>query len=99
MKNSNSPSLGSCLAMDAVGCASFLIPGLGEGLDIIWAFIAAAVFRSWFKSSIGSIGAAIEEILPFTDIIPAFTIGYFVHQNSSHTDSSNSTNRGNLLDR
>lgn len=78
MANQNGPSLGACLAMDAVGCASYFLPGLGETLDIIWALIAGAVFHSWFKSSVGTVGAIAEEILPFTDIIPAFTIGYFV---------------------
>lgn len=81
MENTNKPSLSACLAMDAVGCASYIIPGLGEGLDVIWAFIAAAVFHSWFRSSVGTIGAAIEEILPFTDIIPAFTLGYYLTNN------------------
>lgn len=54
-----------------------LIPGLGEGLDIIWAPIAGAIFHSWFRSAVGAIA---EEIIPFTDIIPAFTIGYLVTQ-------------------
>lgn len=76
MSKQNGPSLGACLAMDFMGCITFFIPGLGEFFDIAWAFVAAAVFHSWFKSSVGSIGSFIEEILPFTDIIPAFTIGY-----------------------
>ena len=78
--NNNQPSLGSCLLMDGIGMSSYLIPGLGEGLDIIWALIAGFTFYRWFSSVAGSVGAIAEEILPFTDIIPAFTIGYFVCQ-------------------
>lgn len=76
-QNYEKPSLGSCLMMDGIGMASFLFPGLGEGLDIVWAFISAFVFYNWFKTGIGSTGAFAEEILPFTDFIPSFTIGYF----------------------
>ena len=64
--------------MDLIGCASYLIPGIGEGFDVVWGVIAGIVFRNWFHSSLGAIGAAIEEIAPFSDIIPSFTIGYFV---------------------
>lgn len=64
--------------MDLIGCASYLIPGFGESFDLIWGVIAGIVFKNWFGSNIGAICAAIEEIAPFTDIIPSFTIGYFV---------------------
>ena len=44
----NKPSLGTCLLMDGIGFASYLIPGLGEGIDIIWALISGGLFYSWF---------------------------------------------------
>lgn len=69
--------------MDGIGMASYLIPGLGEGLDIIWAFISAFVFYNWFHSSIGSVGALAEEVMPFTDFIPSFTIGHFICDDSN----------------
>lgn len=97
MANQNGPSLGACLAMDAVGCASYFLPGLGETLDIIWALIAGAVFHSWFKSTAGTIGSAIEELIPFTDFVPSFTIGYFIlnNQNESSSSSYSGGNGGN----
>lgn len=58
--------------------ASYLIPGLGEGLDLLWAVIAAIVFKKWFGTTGGAVASFAEEALPFTDIIPAFTLGYFL---------------------
>lgn len=82
MDNNGQHSLAACIVMDLIGCASFFVSGIGESFDIVWGVIAGLVFRSWFHSNIGAIGAAIEELAPFTDIIPSFTIGYLVTMNS-----------------
>ena len=63
--------------MDLIGCASFAIPGFGEFSDVIWAPLSAYIFYKMFggrKGIIGGIFNFIEEILPFTDVIPTFTI-------------------------
>lgn len=78
MESTNKPSLGSCLIMDGIGMATYILPVFGETLDFVWAFISAFIFHSWFKSSAGAIGSFCEEILPFTDIVPSFTIGHFL---------------------
>ncbi len=78
MENKNQHSLGECLLMDGVGVATYIIPGLGEGFDLIWAFVAGIIFYKWCGSKVGTVGAIAEELLPSTDIIPSFTIGYFV---------------------
>ena len=69
--------LALCVLLDAVGCVSFVIPLVGEFSDIIWAPIAAIISYKMFGEKRGKYTALTtftEEILPFTDIIPSFTI-------------------------
>ena len=75
--NSKYIKLGLGIIFDAIGYVSFLIPGIGEFSDIIWAPIAAWLMTKLYKGKAGRIGAIftfIEEILPGFDIIPSFTI-------------------------
>ena len=76
-----SPSLLFCIIMDALGCLTFTIPGVGEFGDVIWAPISAMIFAKTFggaKGLFGGIFNFIEEILPGRDIIPSFTIMWFL---------------------
>ena len=71
------PSLLICIVMDAIGYASFALPGLGEFSDIICAPISGFIFYKMFggvKGAFGGVFNFAEEILPFTDFIPTFTI-------------------------
>ena len=77
VKEKSLPSLAACLAMDAVGMASYFLPLVGETFDAFWAIVAAVVFYRWFRSPIGTVATAVEELLPKTDIVPMFTIAYF----------------------
>lgn len=73
------PGLLFSLAMDLVGLLSFLIPGMGEWFDIIWAPLSGIVFFTVYggkKGVIGGIIAFIEEALPFLDFVPTFTIAW-----------------------
>ena len=75
------PSLAMCILMDVIGYASFGIPILGEVLDIIWAPISGMIYFKMFGGAKGFFGGAfafIEELLPGTDIIPTFTISWFL---------------------
>ncbi len=75
------PSLGFCLLMDLLGCATYLLPGIGEWFDIIWAPISGIVFFMVFggwKGALGGLFDFVEEILPGTDIIPSFTIAWVI---------------------
>jgi hypothetical protein len=75
--NKQQPSLLLCIVMDLIGYASFALPGLGELSDVVWAPISAFIFYKTFGGSKGAFGALFnfaEEILPFTDFIPTFTI-------------------------
>ena len=69
--------------MDLLGSTTFLLPGLGEWFDILWAPVSAMLFFYSFGGKVGRIGSIInfaEEILPFTDFIPTFTIAYFYNR-------------------
>ena len=65
------------ILFDAFGYVSFLIPGLGELLDIAWAPASAWLMTKMYKGKTGKIAAAvtfIEEAMPGLDVIPTFTI-------------------------
>ena len=65
------------LIFDAVGYASFILPGLGEITDVIWAPISAFLMTKLYKGNKGKIAAAvsfIEEAMPGLDVIPTFTL-------------------------
>ena len=79
--NRQQPSLIFCILMDLVGYATYAVPFLGELGDIVWAPISSIIFMSTFggwKGALGGIGNFIEEILPGTDVIPSFTIMWFI---------------------
>jgi len=65
------------LLLDGVGMISFTIPWIGEFSDVIWAPIAAFIMTRMYKGRVGRVASVltfIEEALPFTDIIPSFTL-------------------------
>ncbi|KUJ59970.1 hypothetical protein AR687_20325 [Flavobacteriaceae bacterium CRH] len=65
------------LLFDGIGMLSFSILGLGEFSDIIWAPIAAFIMSRMYKGRVGKVAGFltfVEEIIPFTDIIPSFTL-------------------------
>ncbi|RXG20756.1 hypothetical protein [Leeuwenhoekiella aequorea] len=62
---------------DAVGMLSMAIPVVGPFLDLAWAPVAAKQMSKMYpgrKGKFASILVFIEEILPFTDIVPSFTL-------------------------
>jgi hypothetical protein len=76
-----SPSLLFCMLMDAIGMLSFAIPGIGEFSDVIWAPVSAIIFAKTFggtKGVLGGIFNFIEEAMPGMDVIPSFTIMWFL---------------------
>jgi hypothetical protein len=75
------PPLALCLLMDLLGCASFLVPIVGEFFDLAWAPISALIYMRMFGGAKGVLGGAfnfLEELLPGLDIIPTFTITWFM---------------------
>ena len=80
------PNLGICIIMDVIGMASYIIPGWGEFADLVWAPISGFVFYKLFGGRFGLIGGVLdflEEVLPFTDVIPSFTIAWFIRKNQA----------------
>ncbi|WP_348823082.1 hypothetical protein [Flavobacterium aestuarii] len=65
------------LLFDAVGMVSYSIPGLAEYIDIVWAPLAGFLMTRMYPGRVGRVAGIltfVEEIIPFTDIIPSFTI-------------------------
>jgi len=80
------------LLFDGIGMISFSIPLLGEFSDVIWAPIAAFLMSRMYKGRVGRVASIltfVEEIIPFTDIIPSFTITwiytYFFQRQKNET--------------
>lgn len=65
------------ILFDGIGMLSFTVPILGEFSDVIWAPLAGFLMSWMYKGRIGKtagIFTFLEEIIPFTDIIPSFTL-------------------------
>lgn len=65
------------LLFDGIGMLSFTIPILGEFSDVVWAPFSGYVMTRMYRGNVGKIAGAIEfleELIPFTDVIPTFTL-------------------------
>ena len=79
------PSLALCIALDIIGYASFSVPFLGELSDVLWAPLSGFIFYRLFGGKVGILGGGfsfLEELLPFTDFIPTFSIAWFIRNNA-----------------
>ena len=77
------PPLALCILLDLMGMTSYFFPGVAEFTDLIWAPISGYMFFKLFGGRFGVIGGVLgflEEALPFTDVIPSFTIAYFIRK-------------------
>ena len=66
-----------CLLFDLVGMLSFLLPVLGEVVDVVWAPTSAILIFFMFRKYNGEVGGVIgfmEEIMPGLDVVPTFTL-------------------------
>lgn len=91
MKKQNLPDLTVCIIMDIIGCASYLLPILGEFSDIVWAPVSGIIFYFLFGRRLGLFGGAftfIEELLPGLDFIPTFTIAWFMRKREIEKQTS-----------
>ncbi len=73
------PSLKTCIILDVIGCLSYVIPPFGP----VWAAISGIIFYILFGKKFGLLGGVfsfIEELLPGVDIIPTFTIAWFIRK-------------------
>lgn len=65
------------IIFDLVGMGSYIIPGIGELTDVVWAPIAGFLMTKLYPGKTGvtaGIITTIEELVPGLDIIPTFTL-------------------------
>ena len=80
--NNKSRNLILGIVFDAIGMLSFSIPFLGEFSDVIWAPMAGFLMTWMYKGTVGKVGGIftfLEEIIPFTDFIPSFTMTWIYY--------------------
>ena len=67
-----------CLVIDFVGSSSYLLPGVGEAFDLAWAPTQTIMIAAMFDHVSPNLKyvSFVEEILPFTDVIPSATLGW-----------------------
>ena len=68
------------LVFDGIGMLSYVVPVFAESIDVVWAPISGILLMLMYKGTVGKIAGlfgAIEELIPFTDVIPTFTITWF----------------------
>ena len=68
------------IIFDFIGMLSYIFPGIAETTDVIWAPISGLLLVAMYKGTTGKVAGVLgtlEELLPFTDIIPTFTITWF----------------------
>ncbi len=72
------------LLLDGVGMLSFIIPGAGEFIDIVWAPLSAYLILKMYKGTFAKVASIISfgEEAGFigTDIIPTFTLSWIYEQ-------------------
>ena len=76
LTNESWAKLVGCILLDLLGDTSELIPFLGEFTDVAYAPIEAGLLKALFRSNSIAAFGFVEEILPFTDIIPTFTLSW-----------------------
>ncbi len=68
------------IVFDVIGYTSYIIPGIAELTDIVWAPASAYLMTKLYKGKKGKVAAVIafvEEAMPWLDIIPTFTLMWF----------------------
>ncbi|KAL7510610.1 hypothetical protein ACHAXN_008487 [Cyclotella atomus] len=66
------------LTVDFIGSMSYLLPIVGEGFDVAWAPISMVLVGAMYDETSPHLKyvALVEELLPFTDIVPSATLGW-----------------------
>ena len=67
------------LIFDFLGILPLLLPGIGETIDVIWAPLSSLILLRMYGRKKGKYAAIInftEEILPFSDFVPSFTLAW-----------------------
>jgi hypothetical protein len=92
------------LLIDLIGSSSYLLPLVGEGTDLAWAPIQTILIMAMYDKTSPNLKyvSFMEEILPFTDIIPSATSGWLIQfglpmvfANANANSNSNSQESAN----
>ena len=65
------------ILLDAIGMLSYLVPGIGEFSDFLWAPLSGWIMSRMYSNKQGKVAAVvqtIEELAPGFDVVPTFTI-------------------------
>eukprot|EP00903_Cladosiphon_okamuranus_P007634 g7403.t1 len=70
--------LAMSILVDTIGCTSYTVPVLGESADVLWAPMSYLIIDAMYHDSSPWAGVfgAMEELLPFTDVIPTATLAW-----------------------
>lgn len=80
MARNQRSKLAFSIVIDLAGMVSYIIPGALEVLDVPWGIVSRELVRGMYGSNILANFNFLEEELPFTDIIPTATLGYFLEK-------------------
>ncbi|MEY3050024.1 MAG: hypothetical protein RL365_2062 [Bacteroidota bacterium] len=70
----------AAILIDLIGMGSYIIPGSSELLDAIWAPMSAILVFILFNRKLSWASFTfLEELLPFTDVVPSATIAWYFH--------------------
>ena len=66
------------LLIDLIGSSSYLLPVVGEAFDLAWAPLQTILIMAMYDHVTPNLKyvSFVEEILPFTDIVPSASIGW-----------------------
>merc|ERR1711976_849527 len=67
-----------CILVDIIGFASYLLLVIGEFTDLWWAPMSGFFLHYMFGSAMVTSMGALEEFLPFTDILPTATVAWCI---------------------
>merc|ERR1712129_16883 len=66
------------IGIDALGNATYVVPGVGEYGDVVFAPASAVMLKMMYNANGIALINLAEELCPFTDIIPTATIAWFL---------------------
>lgn len=76
-RNAKNKKLFLGILFDAIGMLSFTVPLIGDFTDVVWAPLAGFLMTKMYEGRVGKVAGIltfVEEIFPFTDIVPSFTL-------------------------
>lgn len=72
---------------------------LSQGFDFLWAPVSALLIRQLYGSNVLGLVAFVEELLPFTDIIPTATLAFVLEVFFAEVDKANTRGEdGKVID-